>query len=53
MGGRTSLSEKQKRLAGELSQATDPELTAGHQRAQELLQRFNAIGAGDLVSSGA
>ena len=38
------ISEKDKMLAGELYRASDPELAAGHLRAQQRTARFNALG---------
>lgn len=41
--GRTTLTEKEKMLAGELYLASDPELIGERERAQRLLARFNAL----------
>ncbi|MDB6076653.1 MAG: maltose O-acetyltransferase, partial [Akkermansiaceae bacterium] len=41
-GGMELRSEKEKMLAGELYQATDPELTAGRLRARRLCRAYNA-----------
>jgi len=43
----TQRSEKQKMLAGELYNATGPELTGERQRAQRLLARYNASAPDD------
>lgn len=39
--------QKNKMLAGELYNASDPELNAAHLRAQEMLARFNSTSADD------